>query len=37
MKFNVFLPDDSIKKQRREPYPVLYFLSGLSATHENAP
>jgi S-formylglutathione hydrolase len=35
MTFNIYLPDDSIKEQRCEPYPVLYFLSGLTANHEN--
>jgi hypothetical protein len=37
MKFMIFIPHYSIKEQRREPYPVLYFLSGLTCTYENAP
>ena len=37
MSFNIFIPDDQIFEQRGEPYPVLYFLSGLSCTHDNAP
>jgi S-formylglutathione hydrolase len=37
MKFKIFLPDDSIKLQRGNPYPVLYFLAGLTCTIDNAP
>ena len=36
MKFSIFLPEDSISGQRGNPYPVLYYLSGLSSNHENA-
>lgn len=36
MKFGIFLPDDDVHAQRGG-YPVLYFLSGLSCTHENIP
>ena len=36
MKFGIFLPDAEIKDQR-EAYPALYFLSGLTCTHENIP
>jgi S-formylglutathione hydrolase len=37
MKFAIFLPDDDVKAQRGQSYPVLYFLSGLTCTHENIP
>lgn len=37
MNFIVYLPEDEITGQRGEAYPALYFLSGLSCTHENAP
>lgn len=36
MKFGIFLPDVEIHDQRVS-YPTLYFLSGLSCTHENVP
>lgn len=36
MKFMIYLPNEAIKQQRGKPYPALYFLSGLTATHENA-
>lgn len=35
MNFQIYLPDETIKEQRCEPYPVLYLLGGLTATHEN--
>lgn len=35
MTFNIYLPDEAIKEQRCDPYPVLYLLGGLSSTHEN--
>jgi len=37
MKFSIFLPEDAIPDQRGAKFPVVYFLSGLSCTHENAP
>jgi hypothetical protein len=37
MLFNIYLPEDIINKQRGQPFPLLYFLSGLGCTHENAP
>jgi hypothetical protein len=37
MKFYIFLPEETIKGQRRPAYPALYFLAGLTSTHENAP
>ena len=36
MTFAIFLPEDRVEKQRREPYPAIYFCSGLTCTHENA-
>jgi S-formylglutathione hydrolase len=36
MKFMIYLPDETIKAQRGKPYPALYFLSGITSTHENA-
>jgi S-formylglutathione hydrolase len=36
MKFAIFLPHEGVKDQRVH-YPVLYFLSGLTCTHENIP
>jgi len=36
MKFNIFLPEDSIRLQRgKKQFPVLYFLSGLTCDHTN--
>ena len=35
MTFLIYLPDETIKEQRCEPYPALYLLGGLEATHEN--
>jgi S-formylglutathione hydrolase len=35
MTFNIYLPDETIKEQRCEPYPVLYLLAGLTANYEN--
>jgi len=35
MTFNIYLPDETIKEQRCDAYPVIYFLSGLEANHEN--
>lgn len=32
----IFLPGETIKEQRGKSYPVLYFLAGLTSTHENA-
>jgi S-formylglutathione hydrolase len=37
MKFTIYLPEESIKGQRGEKFPVLYFLAGLTCTHENGP
>ncbi len=37
MKFSIFLPEDAIPDQRGDKFPVVYFLSGLGCTHENAP
>lgn len=37
MTFSIFLPDDEVKNQRGKPYPALYFLGGLTCTHENVP
>ena len=36
MTFTIFLPEDRVEKQRREPYPAIYFLSGLTSSWENA-
>jgi hypothetical protein len=36
MTFNIFLPADSIKDQRSKPFPVLYYLSGLTCNQDNA-
>ncbi|CAM6002299.1 unnamed protein product [Sphagnum balticum] len=36
MTFNIYLPEAEVNQQRGQPYPVLYFLSGLEGTHENA-
>ena len=35
MTFMIFLPEDQVNKQRREPYPAIYFLSGMTCTWEN--
>ena len=35
MTFMIFLPEDQVNKQRREPYPAIYFLSGLTCNWEN--
>lgn len=37
MKFMIYLPEESIKGQRGKPFPAVYFLSGLTCNHENAP
>lgn len=37
MKFKIFLPNDLIQGQRGNPYPVLYFLAGLTCNTDNAP
>jgi S-formylglutathione hydrolase len=37
MQFVIYLPDETIKEQRCDPYPVLYCLSGLTSNHENFP
>lgn len=37
MTFMIFLPDCEVREQRREPYPALYFLAGLTCNWENAP
>lgn len=37
MNFNIYLPDSTISAQRGKPYSALYFLAGLTCTHENAP
>lgn len=34
MTFSIYLPDESIIVQRCEPFPVMYFLSGLVGNHE---
>jgi len=36
MTFSIFLPEDRVECQRREPYPAIYFLSGLTSSWENA-
>ena len=36
MTFTIFLPEDDVVKQRREPYPAIYYLSGLTCSWENA-
>ena len=36
MTFMIFLPEDQVNRQRCEPYPAIYFLSGLTSSHENA-
>jgi len=36
MHFNIFMPQDDANKQRCEPYPVIYNLSGLTCGHTNA-
>ena len=36
MTFTIYVPEDRVKDQRREPYPAIYFLSGLTCSHENA-
>jgi Zn-dependent alcohol dehydrogenase len=35
MTFNIYLPDETIKEQRCDAYPVLYCLGGLTATYDN--
>lgn len=37
MTFNIFLPEDDVNRQRCEPFPALYFLAGLTSSHENGP
>lgn len=37
MKFQIFIPDEPIRDQRVPPYPVLYFLAGITSTYDNAP
>lgn len=36
MNFNVYLPQSEICDQRGKPFPVIYFLSGLGCTQDNA-
>jgi S-formylglutathione hydrolase len=36
MTFNIYMPDDEIKNQRGKPYPVIYYLSGLTCNQDNA-
>lgn len=36
MIFNIYLPEAEVNQQRGQPYPALYFLSGLEGTHANA-
>jgi hypothetical protein len=36
MTFNIYLPTDDIKMQRGKPFPVLYYLSGLTCNQDNA-
>ena len=36
MTFSILLPEDFVEQQRCEAYPAIYFLSGLTCTHENA-
>ena len=36
MTFMIYLPEDQVHCQRREPYPAIYFLSGITSTWENA-
>ncbi len=35
MRFSVYLPPDTMIRQRKEKVPVLYWLSGLTCTDEN--
>ena len=35
MTFSIYLPDEAVKDQRCDPYPVLYLLGGLTSNHEN--
>ena len=35
MTFSIFLPEGEVNKQRRKPYPALYFCSGLTSSWEN--
>jgi S-formylglutathione hydrolase len=37
MTFSIYLPDAEIREQRGKPYPALYFLAGLTCTHDNVP
>jgi hypothetical protein len=34
MKFYIFLPEETIKGQRRPAYPALYYLPGATSTCE---
>ena len=36
MKFNIFIPESTIRGQRCDPYPILYFLAGVDSTQDNA-
>ena len=36
MTFSIFMPEDYVERQRCEPYPAIYFCSGLTCTHDNA-
>ena len=35
MKFNIFIPEDDVNKQRGAPFPVLYHLGGLTSNQDN--
>ena len=37
MTFMLYLPDSEVSQQRGKAYPALYFLSGITCTHENMP
>jgi len=36
MTFTIFLPEDDVNRQRCDPYPAIYFCSGLTCTWDNA-
>ena len=36
MTFSIFLPEDNIDRQRCNPYPAIYYCSGMGSTPEKA-
>ena len=34
MTLAIFLPEDKVENQRSEPYPAIYYLDGLTGSHE---